>query len=192
MSMGSYDTETGITFGAQPGDEGVFAEFYLHAVQNNFLSEKEGRPIFEDKLYIRIRSPGDRRNEVDREAKDGDKRRFPRQWMLYNQGASQATTGTPLEEWPQMTPASVKNLKSMDIHTMEGLAAVTDGNLATLGMGARVLRDGAISYLERAKEGAGTRAMAAENADLRAKLEALEANFADLAAASRRKAAKDD
>lgn len=191
MTNATYDPGTGMSFGGQPTDHGVFAEFYLNAVYNAFKSEKEGRAIHEDKIYVRIRTPGDNKSEVDREAKDYDKMRFAFQWAQYQQGAAQAVSGTPLEQWPMMTPATVKNLKHMGIASVDQLAAVSDGNLQNLGPGARALRDQATAYLERAGEGAATRAMAAENADLRAKLEAMEANLANLAAAVRAKEADD-
>jgi hypothetical protein len=184
----AYDSATGIQFNAgQASDQGVFAEFETYPVQNNSKTEAEGRPIFDDKTYIRIRTPGDRRSEVHREAKDTDKQRFPLQWARFQQGMAQSSSGTPLEQWPLMTPATVLNLKAMGVATVEQLASVTDGNLTNLGMGARSLRDQAKAYLERAGEGKETRALAAENAQLREELEALKANMADLAAAVRRK-----
>ena len=189
--MSQYDTTTGMTFGGDPSDAGVFAEFYLNPVVNNFLTEKEGRPIHEDKLYVRIRQPGDRRNEVDREAKDDDKRRFPLQWARFQQGETQATSGTPLEEWPLMTPATVKNLKHMGVSSVEQLAAVTDGNLPALGMGARGLRDQAVAYLARANEGAALRKSEAENQKLREEIDALKANMDSLAAAVRAKESRE-
>ena len=189
----THDSRTGMDFHtANPGDKGVFAEFYLYPELNNFKTEQEGRPIYVDKIYIRIRTPGDRLSEVDREAKDQDKQRFPFQWARFEQGTQQAESGTPLEEWPLMTPATIRTYKAMNIFNVEGLAAVSDGNLQKLGPGARVFRDQAIAYLERAAEGAGTRQLAAENKDLRAELEALKLNMADLAAAVRRKEAKDE
>lgn len=188
----TYDPTTGMSFNAgASSDAGVFAEFYMHAVQNNAKSEKEGRPVFDDKIYVRIRTPGDRKNEVDREAKDTDKMRFPFQWAQYQQGATAATSGTPLEEWPLMTPATVKTLKYFGINTVDEMAAVTDGNVQNLGPGMRSIRDQAKAYLERASEGAGTRALAAENVELRERLEAAEANIASLVSAIKAKEAKD-
>jgi len=188
-----YDATTGLSFGiGQQQEQGVFAEFELTAVQNNFKTAQEGRPIFEDKVYIRIRTAGDRLNEVHREAKDQDKRRFPLQWARYVQGQEQATEGTPLEQWPLMTPGSVRSLKALNVNTVEQLAAVTDGNLDHLGMGARNLREQAQAYLARANEGAALRQATAENQNLRDEIEALKANVANLAAASRKKEATDD
>lgn len=186
-----YDPGTGMNFNAgNAEDRGVFAEFYMNPVINNRKTEDAGRPIFDDILYVRIRTPGDRRTEVDRQAKEDDKRRFAYQWAQYQQGATQATSGTPLEEWPLMTPATVRNLKALNISSVEELAGVTDGNLQQVGMGARALRDQAIAYLSRASEGAETRKLAAENAELRAQLEATNANLANLAALVRRKEAE--
>lgn len=186
----SYDAATGMEFSQQQRDTAL-AEFYNTAVANNFRSEKEGRPIFEDRVFIRIRVPGDRHTEVDREANDGDKQRFPIQWARFQQEEAQTLEGTPLEEWPAMTPALVRSLKAVNVPTVEALAAVTDGNLTNLGMGARVWRDKAIAYLENAKDGAFAAKMVAENEDLKAQIAAMQNNLNDLIEAQARKDAKE-
>ena len=42
----------------------AFARFYLKPVKNEFRSEAENRPIFEDLEYVEITLPGDRRSIV--------------------------------------------------------------------------------------------------------------------------------
>lgn len=177
----AYDPQTGLEFGGQTQDSAM-AEFYNTAVQNNFKSEQEGRPIFEDRVFIRIRTPGDRHTEVDREIKEQDKHRFALQWARFQQQESQTQEGTPLEEWPAMTPALVRSFKALNVFSVEALAAVSDGNLQNLGVGARNWRDKAVSYLANAKDSAFASKMQAENADLRAQIETMQANFNDLAA----------
>lgn len=185
----SYDPQTGLSFGDQQKDTAM-AEFYNAAIQNNFKSEREGRAIFEDKIFIRIRTPGDRHTEVDREHKEEDKYRFPLQWARFQQQEAQTLEGTPLEEWPAMTPALVRTLKAVNVPTVEALAGVSDGNLSSLGMGGRIWRDKAMAWLSSAKDGAFASKMVAENADLKAKIEAMEANLANLIAAQARKDAE--
>lgn len=178
----TYDPQTGLSFGGSPSDQGVYAEFYTEAVYSEFKSAEQGIPIHEDKVFIRIRQPGDRLNIVERPAKDADKQRFPMQWARFEQNEKQATEGTPLEQWPAMTPAQIATLKAMGIFSVQQMAAVSDGNLDHLGMGSRSLRDRARAYLEAAEKGAVSSKVLAENENLRAEKAALEANLADLAA----------
>jgi hypothetical protein len=185
----SYDPATGMSFGEQK--ETAIAEFYNEAVQNNFKTGQEGRPIFDDKVFIRIMIPGDRHTVVERLCKEEDKHRFPVQWARFQLEESQTADGTPLEQWPMMTPALVRTFKASNVPTVEALANVADGNLHNLGMGAREWRDRAIAYLNRAKEGAIASKLQAENEDLRAELDALKANVADLVAAQARKDAEE-
>lgn len=186
--MSNYDSVTGLTY--DRNEDRAIAEFYINAVQNNYKSEHENRPIFEDKLFIRIRVPGDRHTEVDRPAKDADKWRFPLQWARFEKEEAQSEIGTPLEAWPAMTPALVKNFKALNIANVEALADVSDGNLQNIGIGARVWRDKAKAYLEDAEKGAASSRLLAENQDLRDQIATANANMADMQAAIRRLEAK--
>lgn len=174
----TYDAATGMNFGNN--QDTAKAEFYNEAVQNNFKSEREGRPIFDDVVFVRIVRPGDNKSIVERPAKDEDKHRFPLQWAQFERQEAQTLSGTPLEQWPPMTPALVRSLKAINIPTVEALAGVTDGNLENIGMGARKLRDQAQAFLVAAKDGAANSQLLAENEDLRDQIKALQANFEDL------------
>jgi len=99
--------------------------------------------------------------------------------------------GTPITEWPVVSKSQALNLKAMSIHTVEALAEVSDNALNWLG--ARELREKARSYLAAAAGGAALSQAQAENAALRADIEALKAQFADLAESNkstRRKSAE--
>lgn len=130
---------------------GVFVTFYTDAVELKYESEKQGRPIFKDVPFIRKLIPGDANNVIERAAKDADFKMFPRQWAEYQATQkSGEVIGTPLEEWPQITRAQVKELKYLECHTVEQLAQMSDGNVMKMGPGFRVLRDGAIKWLDSA------------------------------------------
>jgi hypothetical protein len=75
-----------------------------------------------------------------------------------------AHEGTPLEMWPVIqSKAQVLFLKHHEVHTVEGLAEVSDYNLGKLGMGARQLRDLAQTFLDSAKRNAMTNSLMKEN-----------------------------
>ena len=47
--------------------------FYQEPVQLGYLSEQEGRPVFEDRDFIEIIIPGDMSNIIAREVTENDK-----------------------------------------------------------------------------------------------------------------------
>lgn len=150
--------------------------FYMDAIQNISLSEKAGRPIFEDKEMVEIRIPGDKNwswvGSVD-EPGMHIKERFAEQYAAFKRGEMIASVGTPLEAWPPLTKSRVAELKGCHIFTVEEYAAIPDNTLGKLGIGAREEREKARAFLESAKGNAPTAALAAEVARLTAMVEQL-------------------
>jgi hypothetical protein len=98
--------------------------------------------------------------------------------MLYNQqyrafknGEAQSQTGTPVEELTFLTQAKRRELKALNVHTAEALAALDGNNLKQLGPGGRELKDKAAAYIAKSENMADTVALAEENASLRAQVE---------------------
>jgi hypothetical protein len=129
-------------------------QFYTEAVQNNFKSTQEGRPVFEDREFVRIIIPGDMRSQPVYEVNEEHKRRWPQQYDAFKRGLEDATQGTPITEWPPITKARATELKMRNIATVEALAEVGDNILGSLGMGAREMREKARVWLDVAKNGA--------------------------------------
>lgn len=164
------------------GDERkMLVTFKLHAIKNNAKSEKEGRPIFDEKVFVEIIAPGNKNSVTFRESKDADRERFPAAWQRFERGQASVAHGMPLEQWPQLTVGDVASLKSMNVHTVEHLADLPDG-VADQYMGFRTYRAKAIAYLKVAADGAHVSKMqseieklTAENAQLAAKVDELAA-----------------
>lgn len=137
--------------------------FYQQAVQNDARSQAEGRPIFDVKEFVEVRIPGDRLFSFVTEVSDAERARWPREYEAFKRGEQLATTGTPLEHWPnaQLTVGRVAELKALHILSVEDLAGVPDSALSKMGMGARDLREQARAYLAAAKDMAANSAMAA-------------------------------
>lgn len=157
----------------------VFATIYQEAVELKSESEKAGRPIFTDLPFIRITIPGDTNNIIERKLTEEDKRKYPKAWAEYQRGESQGFTGTPLEQWSQITRAQVKESKYFECHTVEQLAGLTDSHCQKMGMGFRDLREKAKAYLNVAESSAAATAQAAENERLRQEMAELRAMIAD-------------
>lgn len=164
-------------------------KFYLSPVENKAKSQAEGRPIFDEVEMVEIRIPGDPKTvfvdtvyRSDGEPNGGVPgfqpppyvQRWHEQYTRFKAGLQHAQSGTPLEQWPVMSTSKVAELKAMNIFTVENLADLTDGYLGRLGMGARELREKARAFIADAKKTAVSSAIAAENAELKARLERLE------------------
>ena len=162
------------------GDERkLLVTFKLHAIKNNSKSTAEGRPIFDDKVFVEIIAPGNKNSVTFREAKDADRERFPAAWQRFERGQATVAHGTPLEQWPLLTVGDVASLKAMNVHTVEHLAELPDG-VADQYMGFRTYRAKAIAYLKAAADGSHVSKMQGEiekltdeNARLAAKVDEL-------------------
>ena len=173
--------------GAVDPDAVMIARFYKRAVQNRFLSKKEARPIFEDKIYCEYYPAGNTLLRMDVPAHESHKQRFAKQWAYYltTQGGDSREVGTPLSSWPLLSPADVENLRGMKFNTVENIAAASDSTLQTLGMGIagmapHILRARAQAFLGSAQDTALPQKQAED-------IEALKAQVAELTAALKAK-----
>lgn len=110
------------------GDENLYVMFYKGAVEDRKMSLEHGRPMYRDTEFVRIMVPGDKGNIIEREIRDVDKRRFPKQYQAYKNEEQEYETGTPLDKWNYVSPAQIEELKYFGIRTVEALANVSDGN----------------------------------------------------------------
>ena len=132
--------------------------FHKKAKKNNFRSEQEGRPIFDDVIYIKKMVPGDSLSIIDRPMYESDKAEFPMQWAHFQNkvGSDQVIIGTPLVEWPLLTTAQAEELRAMKFYTVENVAEASDAQIMKLGMMAGMsphnFRDKAKAFLNKAKD----------------------------------------
>ena len=169
-------------------DSTLIAKFYNRAIQNNFKSEQEGRPIFEDVDYVTIFTPGDNLNIVDQPVRSDHKARFPVQWAHYQnqKEGDQREIGTPLSAWPRLTPSQIEELKAIKFFTVESIAAASDAALSSIGMVAGVspftFRDYAQRFLKVSADDAELHKIEAENKQMRDLMAAQQAQLDELKA----------
>ena len=149
----------------------AFAEFRLEPVKNNFRTEREGKPVFEDIEYVTIRVPGDRKTEWDGRVTAEHRGRFPREYAAFKAQQELPTEGTPLREWAPVTRSQVLELAAANVKTVEQLANLPDDLLnKSVSMGGFALRDKAKRFLDQAAGAAIGERLAAENAEKDAKI----------------------
>ncbi len=159
---------------------GVGVAFFLKAVQNNFKTAQEGRPIFEDREYIRILVAGDKGTIVEQPLRPEDKERFAAEYRAWKQGLAAPVVGTPIGEWPLVGASQVEELKALHVQTVEALAALSEAGIGGLGLGGRQLRDKAVAWLAATKDAAPLAQLVEERDLLRADNELLQAQIAEM------------
>ena len=190
----------GIESDVQNADSRLAVKFHSAPVKNEFESERQGRPIFEDRDMITIYVPGDSTLTVVAEVREDHKQRFPLQWAHYRNKHSDdpRNIGTPISEWPLVTPAMAEELRGLRFFTVESVAAASDNQLQSIGMRVGMnpltFRERAKNYLSLAageanmsERDAEIKRLIEENASIKAetddKIEKMQEQMAQLLAA---------
>lgn len=101
-----------------------------------------------------------------------DPPRFPPEWInriearfqQWKQGNEIPEDGTPIRGWPVLSRSEIARCITANILTVEDLAALNEGGMENLGMGARAMKDKAVAWLA---EKAGTGHLAEQVAALK-------------------------
>lgn len=128
-------------------------QFYWYSKQHPGKSRDQGMPIFEKKIYIKIFEPGDRLNEIDREATENDKAYYTHEWKLFCENRVQVPEGTPVEHLFPADPHIADQLKAYGVHTIQQLARLSGHGIGTIGMGAQTWVNLANDYMDKARKG---------------------------------------
>lgn len=110
---------------SRAGDEKLFVRFYTKQERNEEKSLEANRAVYEEKVYINIKMPGDKHNDINRVAYPEDIVRFPVHYERFRKGQEQVV-GTPLNALPFLNETQVEEYKSMYIRTVEQLAGLPD------------------------------------------------------------------
>ncbi len=149
---------------AQQGDDKLFVKFYNKPVKDEEKSLAANRSIFRDDVYIHIRIPGDKFNDVNRPAFPEDFQRFPAHYDRFRKNAEQIV-GTPLSVLPFLSEGQVLEYAAAFIRTVEQLAGMSDVNCQKM-MGSITHKAQAQQFLDRLQ---GADAIRAEFSDRIAK-----------------------
>lgn len=158
--------------------DGSALRMWRDAAKNNFLTEKYGRPIFDDVILVEVISPGSRDSSpvfelVRTFAKEMDHPE-PLRGIKYDEykdyiaqferseDIDASMSGTPLGQWPEMTKTFVAALRAQNIFTVDALANLPDSKLMVVGPDGRTWREKAKAYIESAKSSAYSTELAAE------------------------------
>lgn len=161
------------------GDAKMVVMFYNKPVHHPGKSLSEGRPVFEDKVFVRVHPPGERLNIVDTPATDVHKRRWPMHWQQFLQNKVQTPDGTPVDMLYPDKPAIAATLKANAVHTVEACAELSAHAIESIGMGAQTWVNDAQRYLKAAQKGVGAAQFRKELADRDQQIKILTSQLAE-------------
>lgn len=148
LKQGSYTR----TYGAEAGR--VWPRFFLDTVEDAAASAVAGRPIYRDIERVELNFPGDPNKKPVRNIRPEDQTRWPEEYGAFKRGQDVALSGTPIDHLPMLKPSMVRELKAIEIMTIEQLAALSDHGLQRIPMFGRQLKERAQAYLDSAAESA--------------------------------------
>ena len=125
---------------------------------NAVRSAEAGRPVYESKIVLFVRHPGER-DETAVAMQPHHEYEFPRQWAAFQAGQKVDPDGTPLSVLFPAEPHIVTHLRGLHIFTAEQLAEVGEPGIARIGMGAREYVARAVRYMEASRSAAPVAAM---------------------------------
>lgn len=157
----------------------ITVSFNHHQEINPSKTATAGRPIFDDFEICEIRFPGDLKCWSvfpAHEAEPNATREaghvvtyaelYNDQYLRFKSQQQQTVAGTPLTEAPFLTEGKRRELRALNIHTVEQLAALDGANLKTLGMGGREWKNQAQAFMAAAAGTADVTGMASRIAQL--------------------------
>lgn len=182
LQEASYEL-TNQAFDRQPdkGDENLRVSFSNFPHFNEEASNKEGRPIFDEKVYVTIIVPG-QTDIVHRVAWSKDFNRFPKQYAAFKTNQNQdAASGTPLKVLPWIQQNQVKELEYFNCFTVEQLANMPDATIGRF-MALQSLKQRAKDFLETAKDASHLTKMRSELEQRDSVIGTMQGQMAEMAA----------
>lgn len=177
-----------------------YVRFEVRAEEDRQASLDAGHYVGKDIHYALITPMGSKdciERKVDewfdKLKQDVSEGRCPKEW--YNgfkeaykewcEGREIPVNGTPISDWPPLSPSQVKTLLSLQVRTVEDLAAANEEVIGRIGMGGRALKQRAIDWLTSAgstgKASGELTALKVANENLQARNDQLEAQVKELA-----------
>lgn len=101
-----------------------FVKFYHKKFYNAFQTSQTGQPVWEEKLMVKIVTPGDK-TEYDGLAHDYHKRAYFVQYTRFREGKGEPE-GTPIEHAEFLLGPESVDLKYLGVHTIEQMAEASD------------------------------------------------------------------
>ncbi|TIS06254.1 MAG: hypothetical protein E5X10_26825, partial [Mesorhizobium sp.] len=108
-------------------NKGITPIFFIQPVHDQAASDKEGAPRYKDMEHVRLMVAGDPFNVPVLPVDEAIKQRFAVQYERWKaQRANNHVDGTPLRDWPLLTPAQIAEFNALNIFSVQQLSEVAD------------------------------------------------------------------
>lgn len=155
----------------------IYPIFENRAVRDAEASEKEGREIHKDEIWVMLRVDANTQVEqpaekwiagLDQKLKNEKispelHRAYKAAYQSYKDGNEAPLSGTDIRQWAQVSRATAENLISIGIKTVEDLATADDNTLRLIKHGSRELQNKARAFLESTDGKASERIVSLED-----------------------------
>jgi hypothetical protein len=187
-------------------DRPPFVCFEVRAMEDRNASIEAGHYVAKDVDFALV-TPRGSKDRVERVAsewiatlqRESQNNRFPREWLNsiesgykdWKNGREAAVDGTPIANWPVLSPSQVVLLQQVGVRSVEDLATANEELIAALSLGGRALVDKAKAWVESSQDlgkvssdiaalRVHNETLEATNKSLKSDLEALKANITQL------------
>lgn len=147
MSMLASDLNNPAFVGPINPDSLLDVQFFMHEPEDVHKSEAAGKVVRLPRTpYVRIQNPGDHTSVIEAPVTERHKQRWPDKWLYFQiqndmvEGASEIP-GWKIDEWTQITPDQVRELKHMRFTVVEQIANASDSQCQKIGMDGMSLRE---------------------------------------------------
>lgn len=130
--------------------------FVLRAIEDPIATAEKGYQCFRDIDVAILRVPGDKFFEYETEVTPEvqarwldnlDTRYRIDAYKAWKNGQEAPLNGSPLKEWPVITPAELRQLELMHVFTVEDLAELSEEGMRRFGMGGQKLKQKAQTWI---------------------------------------------
>jgi len=139
----------------------VYIEFQTRAVEDREASIEAGHYVAKDVVYVVVTPPGGNlvieavaEEWLRKKRTDNFYGHYKGAYDAFLEGREAPLEGTPIKDWPPISPAQAEMCLRAEIRTVEDLATCSDSALERIGMGARALQQKAQTWLTTA-DGSG-------------------------------------
>lgn len=147
-------------------DRPPYVQFEIQTVEDRAASLEAGHYVVKDVVFA-IVTPAGSKDRIPREAnawfeqlaQQVRENRFPAAWLQQYKAAYEAfkndreppLNGTSIRYLTVLSPAQIQACLNFSVKTIEDLATANEETLGRLGMGARMLKQKAVEWLESSK-----------------------------------------
>ncbi len=115
---------------------------------DEIASRETGKTVFKKVVYIKIQTPGDRLNIIEREATEQDKKTYSGQYEAFLKKEEYRAQGFQLRSWREIDKVRLMGLEAEGVYTLEQFAEYPDSACNNLGPGYIGLKYKAIAFLK--------------------------------------------